>query len=651
MKRPLFVWACSALAATAVFFLCPLPVGIALLTLIGGGSLLLCPKAYRRSVPAMLLAAVLGFSCAALRESVENSRLAPLADGVVTGTLAVREAETAGATCRYAGKAVLCLPNGRALTREVSLTEQSGQSAAIGEALSFSALCRRADAGGISLLLTEALPDRGDAPRLALALSKLRGKCVAAVSRVAFGEGRGVLAALLAGDRSELTNETVRNFRRAGMSHLLVVSGLHLSLAAAFLSLLPALRRRPRLRAVLTLSFVWALALFTGLGVSAVRAALMLSLATAAPLVHRKGDPPTSLAFACLVIVLISPRSILSASLWLSAASTLGILLLSAPLGEALSRRLPQARPFPAAANAFAVSAAALCGTIPVSALAFGTVPLAGLAANLLAVPLLTPTLLLGAVCVLCPPVRPFLSPLCRALLRALGAIARGFACLPLGQLGLSLPWQRIFVAGVYVIAGCAVLLRIGKPLLRRLGLVLAAVFAVCCALTAVGSRCTVTADLLPADGLVLLSRGHRAVLLGAPETPDAAARIGALLDRQNLTAFECVFAPEGLTAAGAALTEGTRTAAVAVPAEQAAGLRIKAPLCEIPSAARVLGCVPIEAGDSLTVLLADEEDCPNGANCVIIGQTQLILGDSARALPPLIESEARLRIPVGRLP
>jgi len=650
MKRPLFAWALAVLAATAAFFCAPAKVGIAVFFPTAAAALLCLPQ--RRRIAVFLCAgAIVGFAYAAARETLEMRRLSPLVGQTVSGTLAVGEAVGDGAGCRLTGSAVLETPDGRKLRREITLIEQSGQSALAGEALSFSALCQRADAGGISLLCKEILPDRRDAPRAALALSRLRRAVTRAAGEVAGGEGRGVLIALLAGDRSALSSDTLRAWQRAGMSHLLVVSGLHLCLAASFVPHLPPFRRRRRLGAAAAVVFVWLLALLTGMGIAAVRAALMLTPALTAPLFGRRGDALTSLGFACLVIVLVSPRAVLSVSFWLSVCATLGILLLSGPIGARLQRRLPQRRPVQDAAEVLAVSAAALVGTIPISALAFGTIPVVGLLANLAAAPLLMPTLLTGAAAVACPPLRIVLAPLCRALLWLLCAVARAAARLPLGRLGLSERWQGLFIAGAYALALLGALRPVRKTILRRAAILLAAGLALCCAAAAIECRLCVTATLLPRDGLVLLTKGNRAVLFGSPDSPDAAERAEALLARQNVAVLECVWAPNGLTADGAALVSGFPTAAVAVlPSAAGRTPSVESPVCEIPASARVLGCVRVEASGKTMLLLSAKEDCQNGAGCVIIGDTLVMLGKTARALPPL-GGAARVRIPVRRLP
>ena len=174
-------------------------------------------------------------------------------------------------------------------------------------------------------------------------------------STLACSQGRAMIAALLFGDRSVLTPETVDRFTRAGLVHSLALSGQHLALAAmagvAFVFLLSLLHRSlflslPRRVLVVSAGLPFALAyLFLGgAPFSLVRAACMM-LAAAVFVCLRRSVAPLDALFAAAVLLFLGwPEVAFDLSAQLSVLAVAGILL-SLPLTSALRRRFPPARP------------------------------------------------------------------------------------------------------------------------------------------------------------------------------------------------------------------------------------------------------------------------------------------------------------------
>jgi len=194
------------------------------------------------------------------------------------------------------------------------------------------------------------------------------------------GTGRALARALVLGDRSGLSEEVLRGFRRFGLAHLLAVSGLHFGFAAAGLWLLGLPLRRP-LRLALVAAGVLAYLLVVGPRPGVLRAATMALLALAALACARPPSMRNALALAALAALVPEPSLVEDPGFRLSFAATLGLLVLA----PALTRRwhpLPSAVGGPLAATT-AAQAATLPFLLPLqSALA----PL-GLLWNLLAVP------------------------------------------------------------------------------------------------------------------------------------------------------------------------------------------------------------------------------------------------------------------------
>jgi hypothetical protein len=124
------------------------------------------------------------------------------------------------------------------------------------------------------------------------------------ICSVVDGEGGVLLSAMLLGEREALSAQTVRDFRRIGTSHLLAISGLHLSILVLlldrFLYLIGAGRR---IRVALVLPAVLAYAVLVGGGFSVLRAALMLLVCYLALLLRADHDPLTALAVSAALIL------------------------------------------------------------------------------------------------------------------------------------------------------------------------------------------------------------------------------------------------------------------------------------------------------------------------------------------------------------
>ena len=218
----------------------------------------------------------------------------------------------------------------------------------------------------------------GRAPAVLRAANGLRRRVLAG------GEGlgetdRALVAGFLVGDDRDLPGRVAADFRDAGLSHLLVVSGANVTLALALVA--PLLRRFGLLgRLAGGLAALLVFAAMTRFEPSVLRAAAMSGLALLASFLGRPVAGLRLLALAVAGLVLIDPFLVHSLGFALSCGASAGILVLAGPLARHL--------PGPGfVREPLAVTAAAQVGVAPVALPAFGQLPLAALPANLLAAP------------------------------------------------------------------------------------------------------------------------------------------------------------------------------------------------------------------------------------------------------------------------
>ena len=145
---------------------------------------------------------------------------------------------------------------------------------------------------------------------------------------------------ILTGDSSMIETSTVRDFRRVGLSHILAVSGLHLSvILGAFDFLLRSLCVGKGKRCVVITLLSLLLLALSGFSASACRAVLMLLCAYLCYALSREPDTLTSLSVAGALMLFVSPLSVGSVSFWLSFLATLGIVLYAELLRDTRRKR------------------------------------------------------------------------------------------------------------------------------------------------------------------------------------------------------------------------------------------------------------------------------------------------------------------------
>jgi competence protein ComEC len=154
---------------------------------------------------------------------------------------------------------------------------------------------------------------------------------------------RGVLVALVVGDQAAIPKDQWGLFRQTGVTHLMSISGLHVTLIAALLAFavggiwrrVPVLALRLPAQKAAVLAAVLAAAayvLLAGCGVPAQRTLYMLAVAALGLWLGRGAGTSRVMSSALLIVLLIDPWAVLSAGFWLSFGAVGALLLMSASL-------------------------------------------------------------------------------------------------------------------------------------------------------------------------------------------------------------------------------------------------------------------------------------------------------------------------------
>jgi competence protein ComEC len=290
---------------------------------------------------------------------------------------------------------------------------------------------------------------------------------------------RGLLPGLVDGDVSALPSSVVDDFRAAGLTHLVAVSGSNCAiLLGAVLVLLGRTRLRIPVRALVLLATVGLFVLIARPSPSVLRAAAMALVAVLALLTGRPRSVVPALAAAVIALLLIDPGLAVDLGFALSVFATAGLVFLAPGWRHRLASRLPGPL-----ADAVAVASAAQVACLPLLAGAFGSVGLMAVPANLLAVPAVAPATLLG---VLVTMLAQLSLPAARALARLPGGccwwlvtVAHHAATMPSAVVS----WPTGVIGAAAAVAASVVLVGV---LRRRIGRQLLAVAACAAVLTRV---------------------------------------------------------------------------------------------------------------------------------------------------------------------
>lgn len=237
---------------------------------------------------------------------------------------------------------------------------------------------------------------------LRVAAGNLRRTLGAKLDLLVGDEAEGLPSALLLGDKTYLSGQVQRDFSRTGTSHILSISGLHMTLLFGMLEAILRFARVPRKgRVVLLGSLALFYLIIVGFLPSATRAVLMLGMAYVSVMCSARADTLTSLGLAGALILGVTPWAVADAGFWMSFLATFGLVtvspLLTSPDTEqpprsevSLPRRIIR-RARTAIRNqgvALAIGVAAVTLTLFVTALVIGEMGVLSPIATILLTPL-----------------------------------------------------------------------------------------------------------------------------------------------------------------------------------------------------------------------------------------------------------------------
>jgi competence protein ComEC len=291
-------------------------------------------------------------------------------------------------------------------------------------------------------------------PSLSAHLVELRIRLAHRLERYLEGASLEVANAMALGNKHMVSKETRLLYSETGASHVLALSGLHLSILFVLFNVLflrPLRSFRwvgPGVQVVFLLA-MWCGVMMVGSPLSLLRAAIMLTFVQLSVLLQRKNFSIRNLSLAALALLLWSPQSLFDVGFQLSFTAVLGILV--------LYPRLPRRRTFGApqtlirrfrrwsarsAYELLCVSLSAQIATLPLVLYYFHLLPTYALLVSLWVIPLSGLLLALAFLFFLLPFAEPLFGAALSLVLRCMHAGLEAFSALPSStiHLPISLP-------------------------------------------------------------------------------------------------------------------------------------------------------------------------------------------------------------------
>ncbi len=213
------------------------------------------------------------------------------------------------------------------------------------------------------------------------------------------------MLALVTGDNSCFSHEFYSNLKRAGVTHIMVVSGMHLSVIVAFLlTVAEKFFYNKYFKAFVIFVAVLTVSMVCGFTMSIMRAGITYLLIAFSLLIERPNTPTNTLGTAVCFILLSSPFAIFNVAFQLSVLSTFGILAVAVPVSEYIKENeLIKNKILLKLIGAVLISLSAAIMTAPIVIYCFGYISNVLLITNLLVCFPSTLALVLGIIGIILP--------------------------------------------------------------------------------------------------------------------------------------------------------------------------------------------------------------------------------------------------------
>lgn len=225
-------------------------------------------------------------------------------------------------------------------------------------------------------------------------IMRMRAVCRVHFKRLinAWGRGGGLFLALLSGSKEYLEKEVSNAFKLSGLSHILALSGMHLSLISSMSGIVEKKSALKKMGIIIQLGFVFLFVWFAGLSPSLLRALISTSIASGVRLCNVKNRNSLCLFFSTFLIHAgICPQDIRTIAFILSYGALGGILIFGPIVKNMITRWIPYRM-----SSGLTSSISANIVTAPVGIIKFGIFSPSGIITTMIVSPLISIFLFTG---------------------------------------------------------------------------------------------------------------------------------------------------------------------------------------------------------------------------------------------------------------
>ena len=361
------------------------------------------------------------------------------------------------------------------------------------------------------------------------------------------GTSGAIAKAMTIGDKSELDRSMINNFNYCGTSHLLVISGLHVTIWS--LGIVKLLYKFPKLRKktpFIGLFCLFVYASITGFSISVLRASAMVGTALLARLFNRRADSINSIGLALIFILMVNSFAPFSTALWLSVFSTLGILVFSGSVKlwireKTMDKWVSKIPLYNLIVTTVAISFSTMVFTLPVFIFKLKMVSVVSILTNFLMVDLA----MIMMVCTVFGVIAHllFLKPFAQLFFMIAGVIGR-FLCFVAEKIGMA-EWSTISLNHKYyeyffilLVVGCLVIIITEKykiHIVKHITVLLSVVFAIIAVYCTSYDYNTVSVEVCATEQnpIIIVNYKGESLLVGTQEKKDIDV-ITDLLNKHN---------------------------------------------------------------------------------------------------------------------
>lgn len=255
--------------------------------------------------------------------------------------------------------------------------------------------------------------------KVLMLISKFKNSIIDNCNKILEKDEAALLTGILIGNKDNLSNDIKESFRQSSLSHLLAVSGAHMTyIILAITLLLDKIKIHKKLGKIITILLLVFFTILTGISSSVTRACIMAIYVIIGSLIYRRPNILASISISFLLILIINPYKILDVGLQLSYGGTIGILIFNKNLESTIKKLFNKtnlqilynpknrlllffSKILKYIKNMFIISVSANLIIFPIIAYHYNTFSLTFFISNILAGPLLGIIIILGFITII----------------------------------------------------------------------------------------------------------------------------------------------------------------------------------------------------------------------------------------------------------